>query len=440
MHLFKINPKIRLTGHLKWIGIWTVFAILFSCQASVPNPAGLSLDTCDRLSDIRTMSLKSYLHFSLPTELTHSMSHALPRYVCQKIPCPEIEEVVRSGGKIIIMGLPPEVFKFCKAKLNLPEFSEKEITKQKAGKRENIYRPVFFTTKSPKKDLYISVMAGEDYIKQVSGLVAYQIESKTGKDSDKLISILSFPKLESSIPDWTDLHQFVETGDTVLIGNVAYFYDYVQEKGLYKLLSEKENYFYKSVRVKYNSRVLNFLIVKHTFWGGMSAKLANKILQKRIFELIYMSKVATLKSPAEIYNKIYSPSRFLLLRNGKIESINNLKNGIAEYFPKLNSGTHLSVSTVIEEDMKMTSLARSLNAHSLDLEVSNLAKEIIASKSNVRFSSIHIVTDYLRSKGEGDKKTVYDLSNSRDQEAALLKKKSWVQIYGLMLEYLGAKI
>jgi len=387
--------------------------------------------------------VKDYLRFDVPTESNHSMANALPTYVCGKIPCPEVEAIVRNGGKIKVLGLPPEILKFCKEKLKFRAFEPNEISKQKPGKKENIYRPVFYTTSEPIKNMVVSVMSGSDYLQQVAALLAYQVEHKIGADPIKTIEVTEFPDLEGSFPFWTDLSSFVRPNDTVLIGNVASFSSYIRDNGGFSFIDEKENYFYKSTRVWFGTRVLNFLMVKHTFWGNMSALLAETILKQSVFELIYMSKVATLKDANDIYQKSYAPSRFVLLRDGHIEKLSDIKNYIAEYYPDLNSGLHLSVATVMEEDVNMTRLAKSLGAKSLDLELSHIVKAI--QKSNkalarkTRFGSVHIVTDYLRDEGEQSKEINFDLSNSRSQEASALKKKSWDQIYVLLSKYLGAK-
>ena len=171
----------------------------------------------------------------------------------------------------------------------------------------------------------------------------------------------------------------------------------------------------------------------------MSAYLVATVLELGASEIIYMSKIATLDDPNHIYKKIYSPTQFAVLREKKVEMIDRVVNPLVDRFPELDSGVHLSLSTVMEQDFETAALARSV-ATSLDLEVANIAKVI--SEYNARherqvvFTPVHWITDYLRTREEANLEIGFDLTNDNPKNGKVSKKKILERIYCFVTAYL----
>jgi ABC-type Na+ transport system ATPase subunit NatA len=115
-------------------------------------------------------------------------------------------------------------------------------------------------------------------------------------------------------------------------------------------------------------------------------------------------------------------------------------NPLVDKFPELDSGMHISTSNVMEQDFKITVLAKSA-ATSLDLEVSKIAKTIVEHNRNhkkqVLFSPVHWVTDYLRTEKEADLHTGFDLANGDSKIAKEKKKLILERIYHIVTAHLS---
>lgn len=386
-----------------------------------------------------TVSASQYVKFPIVGQEEHSMADALPVYVSQKIPTSLIREAVDNGLTIEILGSPPPILQSCFSKINGLEEIDFNYEK-KVDKEENFRRPSYYYN-TDEDTLVISVMAGEDYLKQITALVSYYIQFNLGKNPDDIVKVTSFPVLEKTIGLWTHLDaNFVKPNDTVLIGNVSDYFDHLSAEDLsLEIVEESENFYYKATRVKLGDRFLSFLRVKYSFWGNMSANLVNKMLDLGASEIIYMSKIATLDDPTHIYKKIYSPTQFAIMEDNQVKIIDRTINPLVEKFPELDSGMHLSLATVMEQDYKTSALAHSV-ASSLDLEVSKIARVVaeynLLNNKQVPFTPIHWVTDYLRTKEEADLDTGFDLSNgdskpSKEKKVVILKR-----IYHFLTAYL----
>jgi len=419
----------------------TLLTVLISTYLLSAFASHLENDTCKLLTHSLTVSASQYLQFPIVGQNEHSMADALPSYVTQKIPTSLIKEVVDNGLTIEILGIPPPILQSCSS--NISHFEEIVFNyKKKEDKEENFRRPsYYYKTDKKEKTLVVSVMAGEDYLKQYTALISYYLKFNLGKNPDDILRVTSFPALEKNIGLWTHLDEnFVKPNDTVLIGNVSDFFDHLKTEGfLPQIIEESENFYYKATRVKLGNRLLSFLRVKYSFWGNMSANLVKKTLDLGAFELIYMSKIATLNNPADIYKKIYSPTQFAVMEDNQVKIIDPIINPLVEKFPELDSGMHLSLATVMEQDFETSAVAHSV-ASSLDLEVSKIARVVaeynLLHNRQIPFTPVHWATDYLRTKEEANLDTGFDLSNgdskpSKEKKVLILKR-----IYHFVTAYL----
>lgn len=394
----------------------------------------------DRFSDSKTLAPSQFLNFPIVNQNEHSMADALPKYVDQKIATAVIEEAIANGLNIDIVGCPPSLL----SQSSPGNFEEINVRyEKKIGKKENYIRPsYYYKLNNSDKSLVISVMSGEDYLKQYIAMVSYFVKFGLGKEPDDHIRVTFYPTLQDNIALWTGLDsKFVKPNDTVLMGNISNFFDYLQKEGLIAgKIEEVENPYYWASRVRLGDRALLFLRVKHSFWGNMSSLLVSRMLDLGASEIIYLSKVATLKEPENIYRKIYSPTQLAILEEKQIKIIDRLPNYLVKKFPELDSGMHISLATVMEQDFNTSVLVHSMAA-TLDLEVSKIARAILVynqlHKKEVKFTPVHWSTDYLRTKSEANFDTGFDLVNG-DSKAALEKKRELLnRIYNFLIAYLA---
>lgn len=416
-----------------------VLMLVSVLAGEIKSESSIQIDSRNLLTESKIMLPSMLLTFPIVGSEEHSMTQALPYYVHQKIPISLIKQAIDDNYSIEIVESSPAAIQIYLSKIS-SKFEKIDVTyEKKTDKEENFKRPVYYKN-DEEKILVLVVIPGEDYLKQYTALVSYYLKTDLGKNPDEFVRIITFPLLEKYLSSWTNLDEkFVKPNDTVIIGNVSNFFNYLKAKGeLHQIIDESENCFYKSTRVKLGNRTVNFLRVKNSFWGNMSSKLVNKILTLGATEIIYMSKIATLNDPSDIYTKIYSPTKFLIFQDKQVEVIDRVVNPLVKKIPKLDSGTHISLSTVMEQDFKTAAIVHTF-ASSLDLEVSKIAKVI--SEYNQRYNAeitfipIHWATDYIRTKEEANLDTGFDLANG-DSKCAK-KKKSIIleEIYQLLLTY-----
>jgi hypothetical protein len=425
--------------------IWTVQKI---SNTNFEQNKSISEENVDLFRDSKTLAPSQFLNFPIVNQNEHSMADALPKYVDQKIATAVIEEAIANGLNIDIVGCPPSLL----SQTSPGNFEEINVRyEKKISKKENYIRPsYYYKSNNSDKSLVISVMSGEDYLKQYTAMVSYFVKFGLEKEPDDHIRVTFYPTLQDNMTFWTGLDsKFVKPNDTVLMGNISNFFDYLQKEGLIVEKIEEvenpyywasENPYYWASRIRLGDRTLSFLRVKHSFWGNMSSLLVSRILDLGASEIIYLSKVATLKEPENIYKKIYSPTQLAILEEKQIKIIERLPNYLVKKFPELDSGMHISLATVMEQDFDTSVLVHSMAA-TLDLEVSKIAKAILEynqlHKKEVKFTPVHWSTDYLRTKSEANFDTGFDLANG-DSKAALENKKELLnRIYNFVIAYLA---
>lgn len=252
-----------------------------------------------------------------------------------------------------------------------------------------------------------------------------------------------YPFAENSIHYWTKLyHDFVKTDDVVILGYVAELESFLKKETSWKIESETKNDFYRSLRmISTQGTKVNLLGVKYTFWGNISAKLAYQILRLGAKEIIYCGKLGTLISQSDLYSKIFSPSKYVIMYHDKlIGRIDTLQHPIHNLFPEIDTGYHVSVPTVLEEDYIQRKITTELKISSIDNEISQIAFAVSRYNKeynkDTKFTALHFATDYLRNDKERGERTIFDLSNNRLRKAQKKKKEMIEKIGKLLVQYL----
>ena len=374
----------------------------------------------------------------------HTMSHSVDKYVTQKLPFNLIKKHVFDLGKIEVHGIHPDALEDVANFLGYKIIKNINFKHNSSTKKFNTQRPTFHfaLNKKGEKIILIATIPGRDYILHYGSLIRHYLNTLT-RDHKEILSLYRYPFAENSIHYWTKLyHDLIKKDDVVILGYVAELALFFKKNTDWKIESEIENDFYHSIRMATTrGSKINLLGVKYTFWGNISAKLAYQILRLDAKEIIYCGKLGTLTSTSDLYNKIFSPSKYAIMYHDKlIGKIDTLQHPIHDLFPEINSGYHVSVPTVLEEDYLQRKITVELGITSIDNEISQIAFAVSRFNKeynkNARFVALHFATDYLRNDKERAEKTIFDLSNNRSKIAQEKKMRMIEKIGKLLIQYL----
>ena len=376
------------------------------------------------------------LDFPIACAKSHTMGKQLSKWAWSKVPKKAIEEVIQNDITIEVHGVypntPTELLTHYGGSVDVEQIDFTPTSR----KQLNYVRPAFSLV-NHGKTLLVKVTPGKDYLYHYSGIIRHCLHQY---DRVSLLKIYRYPHIEVTIDEWTMLDNKFITQDAVVIMG------YVEEAELYltmhlnnlSLFRKSENAYYTATQYRASSgQMIIFLGVKYSFWGDISARIVRKFCKLGVKEVIYISKLGSLRTPNDIYNFVFSPTKYITLGYCDIKNVTETTlNNIAAMFPELNTHCHVSVPTVIGEDLVQRSTMIQYGACSIDNEISQMAHAISnfnkMSHQQVCFSSLHFASDYLRKSAEVDSEIAYDLSNNRSKKA--LKQKT--KMMQVLLSYL----
>lgn len=386
------------------------------------------------------------LDFPVSRSLDHTMGENIDIWAYQKLPMDILKLYIANEIPIEVHGIYPRYAELYCEIIGLKILKDLKFNHNPYSKPYNYIRPRFITAEKNKKIvLCVFVPSGKDYVIHYAAIIRHVISLLT-KTYNKYLTTYRYPSLESSIAEWTHLDKsFVYSNDIVILGYVHEIRNILWHKfKIIEKVSRIENSFYESYRLKFpNGKIVNLLGVKYSFWGSISGELVSKICNLNVQEIIYAAKLGCLTHPSDIYKKIFSPKEYISLEYTNIkEKVINLRNKITERFPELDTGTHVSVPTVAEEDYLQRQLTVRLGSNSIDNEISQMAFRIQfynkQSSRAVSFATLHFATDYLRRPQEKGLNLNFDLSNNRTEDAKRLKMKILDRVCEYLYKYIMA--
>jgi hypothetical protein len=406
---------------------------LASKEIALPGvSASDGADTYDNAGQLYRICLQeSWNHIPYTRPLDHTMFEALDQYVAQKLPNEEIKEALINGLGIEVHGIYPDHFVAIASSLKMSEVAEIPFRHKNAETPFNEKRPRFFRANRDGNHplLVVSVIPGRDYVLHYASLIRHVAYFHTTR-AERLIQIYRYPYAENHVAEWTKLSEdIVARGDRVIIGHVSAIHAIFETNDSLRFVRYKENDFYGSYQYALpDGSIANLLGVKYSFWGSISEVLASALCEMGVSEIIYLAKLGALSSVDDVYNRIFCPSEYAAMNyNQVIYTICNIPNGILKQFPRLDSGCHVSVPTVLEEDYNQRRVIDELKARSIDNEIAQIARAVSAHNynhnSNVSFSALHFATDYVRSSDFRVVQTPFDLRNNRTIGAVQAKQR-----------------
>jgi len=377
-----------------------------------------------------------------PATASHTMGPFLDAYVTQRISTSTIDRAVSDGMDIEVQGVYPthasQLFK-----------GATELVSPQAGRPEklfNVIRPGYLLAPNTSavapsdngNKLVVVVPPGRDYIMHNASLIRHYLASR-GVSADRLKSIVRYPIAEDRIADWTRLGHVISAGDRVLIGYVNEIVQrFVGWGG--RISDVHDDEFYTAIRIVIpGGKEVCALGVKFSYWGCIAGRLAAAVQAFGASELIYAGKLGALSSPDDVYSRTFVPSSFLVCS----ESMRLLRkdaappNGLVSMYPELDSGTHMSVATVLEEDHPQRRQASGYAVTTIDNEIAQIAQAITDRQRNrgMWFSAIHFATDYLWGPDETVDRTTPCLANNRTSQALRLKAEALETVAQLLFRY-----
>lgn len=396
--------------------------------SEIPESEELSSNTLHRVySGIIEVDL-SLIPATRP--LDHTMFRALDEYVRRKIPHDAVAEILESEGTLELHGMFPEHFELLQPTLPYREIAPVPAPQQKPAGALNSLRPAFFRARkgaNGAKVLLVMVSPGHDYLLHYALMCRHLVHHHTQKATD-YVRAYRYPLAEKHIPALTGLTaRFLRKDDVVILGHVDDLRSLFAERFGLKPTTVSEGRHYVSYGYSF-PRAVSLLGVRHSYWGSISEVLTYALCVLGASEIIYTAKLGTLTSADDVYTRIFCPSRYMIMSHDTIRHsvAPEPPNGILSLFPALNSGLHVSVPTVLEEDYSQREVMTRHGAISIDNEISQMARAIATFNSvrekKVSFSAVHFATDYVRPFRHRSLVTSFDLSSNRTEQARNAKR------------------
>lgn len=381
-------------------------------------------------------------HIPVRSPEDHTMVDSLDLYAEQKLPVAALDEVAKQNGKFEIHGVYPSHFDSVFRSIESDHgWEEVPFYHKPTTRKYNTVRPRFFVNQR-KSRFVICLAPGSDYIQHYGSIVRH-FSFRRGYNITP--ELYYYPVAFESLHLWTQLgRSFVRPGDRVLIGYVEEMHASIVEALKLRPLTTAASPYYESRRYALPAGgSLAFLGVNFSFWGNLAQALVQSICMNSPAEVIYVGKLGSLTHAESLYKDLFIPSSYFTLSHTRImDHVEGLRNGLLEFRPSLDTGAHVSVPTVMEEDFQQRAVAAKLGANSIDNEISQMARAVqdanIITGRSTMFSSFHFATDLVRSIDQRFIKTSHDLSNNRDHLA--LSKKEFIlrRQSEHLIDYFGA--
>ena len=365
----------------------------------------------------------------------HTMGSAVDTYVAQRVPGALLDRVLAERRPIEVHGIQPEHLGLVRPGSRLVHAGHRFAP----AKAYNVVRPRFYAARPDERSpLLVAVPPGRDYVLHNASLVRHWVTSR-GHPADAVSAVVRYPAAEAGIASWTRLDELVEPGDRVLMGYVTELLPALL-RGRASVDERRANPWYGAVRLRLpGGGRLCLLGVRFSFWGGIAARLATACQALGADEVVYAGKLGTLTSPADIYRRLFLPSGYLDLRDVPhlLPRRSAPPNRLLERFGELDTGVHMSVGTVLEEDVAQRALADSFAVRSIDNEIAQMARALAEEPGGTAFSALHFATDYLRAPGEREPRGVYNLTNHRRRDALANKDRMLARVAEVLRAHYG---
>lgn len=352
----------------------------------------------------------------------HTMGEAVDDYVAQRVPTRLLDGAIADRLPIEVHGVYPDHAR----RFFTNAVALRSELRVRPGKAFNTVRPLYFTVAARSgagRRLIVAVPPGRDYVLHYASLVGHYVRIR-GPAAQPEPRVVCYPEAEESIARWTGLTDLLGPGERVLIGYVQELAGLLTAAGA-RVIHRYGNAYYGLTRLRFpGGEQVSALGVRYSFWGCLSARLAAACRDLGVSELIYAGKLGTLTGPHDIYRRLFVPSGYVHFGSppALLDPAQAPPNPLLRRYPELDTGVHMSVGTVLEEDLQQRRYATRFAVASIDNEISQIAAALADGDGpgRTRFSAIHFATDYLHDAGERIP-GVFNLTNHRRRDAQTRK-------------------
>ena len=360
------------------------------------------------------------------------MASSVNRYVNAKMPLVTLAAAARSSARVLVAGIYLGHWDQVAKSLGAANYEPVGFNPPRRPKRFNTVRPAWHWVDN-REQLWVLVPPSRDYVLQYASLIRHALCYYLPSDEvDGLLQVRYYRRAASELASWTELAGVVRTASRVVLGHVDELLP-----ALGRPDSEQRNDYYCAMR--YDTQQTVLLGVRYSFWGEAAMHLAQSLCQLGCRELLYLSKVGTLTGPQDVYQRVFSPSRFVLADG---EQIVRHPFTVPRALPQLElTGGHITVPTVIEQSLAHRSALLWWPADSIDNEISYMAAGIddfnTSTGTQVAFGPVAIATDYVRELGDSQHSLPFDLANNNTEEALERRQQAMQQAAGIIARHLA---
>ena len=367
----------------------------------------------------------------------HTMAGDLDSYVDQRVPLATLYGAVGAGATVEVHGIYPGHFaEVARSRGWRPDASA--AAAELPGKALNAVRPRVFcgVDARGRPTAWAAVPPGRDYLRHFAGLVGHVVARR----SREPVRAMHHPIAARELPRWTELDAGLLGGArTVVLGRVE-----PVEAALAgcRIVQRRATSYFTATTVEAPAGRVTLLGVRFSYWGCIGGRIAARCCELGVGEVLYVGKLGTLGAPAECYSRLFVPSSYAVLDGTTVRAMcGGPPNGVLTALPTLDSGLHVSVPTVLEEDLAQRELAELLGAATLDNELAQMALAVdrhnrSTDAPDVRFSAVHYATDYLRRPGEAALPLPFSLATGRRPDARRRRGAAERLVGGCLREYL----
>lgn len=372
----------------------------------------------------------------------HTMAHDLDDYVTQRVPTAPVHEALAKRGRIEVHGVYPAHLPAVAARIGRGPVEPLGAC-ELPGKTLNGVRPHLFWGRDAFGEglLLVATPPGHDYVLHYASLILYLARQSTRHAEDR-VRVWRYPDAERSVAQWTGLDTSVLRGaNTVVFGKVELLCEALPRRG--HELDRCVTPFYSCWTYTHGDRRVALLGVHFSYWGSIGGYLAARCAALGAEEILYVGKLGALTTPADIYGRLFVPSRYAVLHQLRVHAATSgPPNGLLERMPGLDTGLHVSVPTVMEEDYRQREVAAVLGAASIDNELAQMAVAVDEwnrrNDRTVRFSALHYASDYLRRADEVGWQVPFSLARGRTQDARRRRQAAELLVGDCLQDYLGS--
>lgn len=314
------------------------------------------------------------------------------------------------------------------------------------GKRFNNRRPSLFhcTDADGHARLLALVSPSKEYVSQHAELLEYFLVKHapaSEKGPKPFVTTFHYRTVERDFAPLTGfkagLASVVTPGDIVVLGEVDYLsaslrrYNFKPEKDTFEPFGVQNTYGWKLHVSDTTHRRLLLVGCEESYWGSAAAKLARELADLGAKHIIYSAKCGTAHE-ARLIHTPACPSEYHICEQSEVAAgplsynvvkIKNappssLRDNYVGLTKALDTGTHLTVPTVMGETIKQQREYGNLPIGTIDNEISYIARELAdynrqteMRDSPVEFTALHFVTDYVRRESDRDSLPGSDLAH-----------------------------